>query len=178
VIGCPVAESSHRFRRLPFYPILLNGFDYPAIILIDIQDPIVDPQQFTAKRILSEDTMLDHKQFNCMQRSEMIFVATMILILAVALPAWSHGGKSHGGTGFSSLQAVQKATELFDRLIKMDKLEAAWETGLAKIDVSARQAAGKREYVVRFSRIQGDPGSVYFFFDQRGEYSGSNFTGQ
>ena len=24
----------------------------------------------------------------------------------------SHGGKSHGGTGFSSLQAVQKATKL------------------------------------------------------------------
>jgi hypothetical protein len=32
--------------------------------------------------------------------------------------------------------------------------------------------------VVRFSRIEGDPGSVYFFFDQQGEYSGSNFTGQ
>lgn len=108
----------------------------------------------------------------------MIAITAVMLILVSALPAWSHGGKSHGGTGFSSLQAVQKATKLYDRLIKMEKLEEAWETGLKTIDVSIRQADGKHEYVVRFSRVEGDPGSVYFYFDQQGEYSGSNFTGQ
>lgn len=108
----------------------------------------------------------------------MTTVLIAAMILAGSLPVLAHGGKSHGGTGFSSLQAVQKATELYDRLIKMEKLEEAWETGLTTIDVSTRQADGKREYVVRFSRVEGDPESVYFFFDQQGEYSGSNFTGQ
>jgi len=107
----------------------------------------------------------------------MITIATAILVFSVALPVWAHGGKSHGGSGFSSLQAVQKATELYDRLIKMEKLEEEWETGLKTIDISTRQTDGKREYVVRFSLIEGNPDSVYFYFDQKGEYSGSNFTG-
>ena len=107
-----------------------------------------------------------------------IALALSLLILIGTLPVWSHGGKSHGGTGFSPLQAVQKATELYDRLIKMEKLEEAWETGLTAINVSTRQAGDKPEYVVRFSRVEGNPESVYFFFDQQGEYSGSNFTGQ
>jgi hypothetical protein len=122
--------------------------------------------------------MVDCKQFTGMRWLAALALAVAMLISAGALPAWSHGGKSHGGTGFSSLQAVQKATELYDRLIKTEKLEEVWETGLTTIDVSTRQTSGKREYVVRFSRVEGDPGSVYFFFDQRGEYSGSNFTGQ
>jgi len=125
-----------------------------------------------------EDTMVEHKHSSGTQWTAMIAITVAMLILVSVLPAWSHGGKSHGGSGFSSLQAVQKATELYDRLIKTEKLEEAWETGLTTIDVSTRQADGKREYVVRFSRVEGDPGSVYFFFDQQGEYSGSNFTGQ
>ena len=114
-------------------------------------------------------------------KTKALAVTTILIaavILAGPLPVLAHGGKSHGGTGFSSLQAVQKATELYDRLIKMEKLEEAWETGLTAINVSTRQAADKQEYVVRFSRAGGDPQSVYFFFDQQGEYSGSNFTGQ
>lgn len=122
--------------------------------------------------------MVDHKHLFGTRWTAMIAITAAMLIIVSAPPVWSHGGKSHGGTGFSSLQAVQKATELYDRLIKTEKLEEAWETGLATIDVSTRQTNGKREYVVRFSRVEGDPGSVYFFFDQRGEYSGSNFTGQ
>ena len=108
----------------------------------------------------------------------MTTVLLAAMMLAGSLPVLAHGGKSHGGTGFSSLQAVQKATELYDRLIKMEKLEEAWETGLTAISVSTRQAGDKPEYVVRFSRVEGDPESVYFFFDQQGEYSGSNFTGK
>lgn len=105
-------------------------------------------------------------------------IMTAILIFAGAWPALSHGGKSHGETNFSSLQAVQKATALYDRLITAEKLPEDWETGLHSIKVSTRQSNGKDEYVVQFNRTQGDPGSVYFFFDPSGEYSGSNFTGK
>jgi len=118
---------------------------------------------------------------NDRHRIKIVGITTIVaitLIFAGAVTAFGHGGKSHGGTGFSSLQAVKKATELYDRLIRMEKLEEAWETGLTTINVSTRQAAGKPVYVVRFSRAEGDPESVYFFFDQHGEYSGSNFTGQ
>jgi hypothetical protein len=108
----------------------------------------------------------------------MIIIVGTALTLAGATPAWGHGGKTHGGSGFSSFQAIQKSTELYDRLIKMEKLGEEWETGLTAIDVSTREVSGAREYVVRFTRDEGDPESVYFFFDQKGEYAGSNFTGE
>lgn len=122
--------------------------------------------------------MLIYNTFTGMKVRAMTATVIVLLIFSGPLPAWSHGGKNHAGIGFSSLQAVQKATELYDRLIKMQKLDEAWETGLKTIDVSTRQTGGSREYVVRFSRVEGDPGSVYFFFNQHGEYAGSNFTGK
>lgn len=107
-----------------------------------------------------------------------VLAIAAVWIFANISPAFSHGGKSHGGTGFSSLQAVQKATELYERLIAMQKLTEQWETQLISINVSMRQIQGKSEYIVQFKRAEGDPDSVYFFFDQKGEYSGSNFTGR
>ena len=94
------------------------------------------------------------------------------------LPAFSHGGKTHGGEMFSAFQAVQKATQLYDRLIASGKLPEAWETELKSIHIDIRKSTDKREYVVQFQRAEGDPDSVYFFFDQEGEYAGSNFTGK
>ena len=114
-------------------------------------------------------------------RLNMTVIITAIATLWIAAtvsPALSHGGKSHGDNDFSSLQAVQKATELYDRLIAMGKLPDEWETGLASIHVSLRQSDGKEEYEVQFKRVDGDPESVYFFFDQKGAYIGSNFTGR
>ena len=122
--------------------------------------------------------MFTTNSFTSMKLRTMIAISAVMLILASALPAWGHGGKTHDGSGFSSFQAIQKATELYDRLIKMEKLEEEWETDLTAIDVSTRGASGAHEYVVRFTRSKGDPVSVYFFFDQKGEYAGSNFTGE
>lgn len=101
-----------------------------------------------------------------------------IWIVASISPAVGHGGKSHGDNDFSSLQAVRKAVELYDRLIAMGKLPDVWETGLASIHVSTRQSEEKDEYVIQFKRIEGEPQSVYFFLDQKGAYIGSNFTGR
>lgn len=94
------------------------------------------------------------------------------------LPAYSHGGKTHDGKMFSALQAAQKATQLYDRLIASGKLPEVWETELKAIHITIRKSTDKREYVVQFQRGQGDPDSVYFFFDQEGKYSGSNFSGK
>lgn len=108
----------------------------------------------------------------------LIATAAIGLMLSGAMPALAHGGKSHGETEFTSFQAVQKASKLYDRLIIAGKLDGAWETGLSSITVSTRQTDGKKEFVVKFMRSQGEPDSVYFFFDLKGEYSGSNFSGK
>jgi len=78
---------------------------------------------------------------------------------------------------FTALQAAKKGIVLYDRLVESGKLEESWETDLANIEVFSRQREKKMEYVVKFSRRKGNPLSVYIFFDEKGEYTGSNFTG-
>jgi len=110
------------------------------------------------------------------QAAIMIASSFAIWVLASTTPVFAHGGKPHS-EAFTALQAVQKATELYDRLIRAQKLPEEWETGLSSIHVSTRQAENKPEFVVQFKRIKDEPNSVYFFFNREGEYSGSNFTG-
>ncbi len=100
------------------------------------------------------------------------------LIISNPGVARSHGGKTHGDEPFSAFQAVQKAVQLYDRLISAGKLSEEWETDLTSIHVNARGSESDREYVVQFKRTGGDTDSVYFYFDRQGEYSGSNFTGK
>ena len=92
--------------------------------------------------------------------------------------ALAHGGKTHGEEPFSAFQAVQKAVQLYDRLIVAGKLAQSWETDLNTIQVTIRQTADDREYVVQFHRSAGEPPRVFFYFDRQGEYAGSNFTGE
>jgi hypothetical protein len=100
------------------------------------------------------------------------------LIISGPGGTYSHGGKTHAESPFSALEAVQKATQLYDRLIVSGKLPEAWETDLSSIHVSVRGTENSRETVVQFKRSGGDPDSVYFYFDPQGEYSGSNFSGE
>ncbi|CAB5139708.1 hypothetical protein D3OALGA1CA_3791 [Olavius algarvensis associated proteobacterium Delta 3] len=100
------------------------------------------------------------------------------LTFIVSSTAFGHGGKTHGGQTFTAFQALQKATQLYDRLITSGKLPEDWETNLHAIKIDVRNSAEKREVVVQFEKTQGSPTSVYFFFDEKGEYSGSNFTGK
>jgi len=104
-----------------------------------------------------------------------IFISLTFIVSSTAL---GHGGKTHSGQTFTAFQALQKATQLYDRLITSGKLPESWETKLHAIKISFRNSAEKREYVVQFERSEGDPTSVYLFFDEKGEYSGSNFTGK
>ena len=107
-----------------------------------------------------------------------LIVVVFLFSFSMVQPAHSHGGKTHGEEEFTALQAIQKATQLYDRLIASGKLPEVWETKLKTIAVSTRNTDNKHEYVVQFEITQGDPVRVYFFFDQDGAYSGSNFTGK
>ena len=91
---------------------------------------------------------------------------------------YAHGGKGHNPGAFTPLMALQKATELFDQLIFLNKLDDMWETRLIRIDVMLQKAMEKQEFVVSFRRNSAIPDVVYFFFDITGKYTGSNFTGK
>ena len=91
--------------------------------------------------------------------------------------AFSHGGK-HAPGEFTNLQALKKATELYDQLIGKGKLDQTWENKLSKVNVFKREKDNKSEIVVSFQRESGEPKTVYIFFNASGKYSGSNFSGE
>ena len=99
-----------------------------------------------------------------------------LAILFATAQVYGHGGKTHGSS-FTALQALQKATGLYGKLVASGKLTESWETDLKKVDIANRQKGDQREYVVSFERSAGDPTTVYIFFTADGKYSGSNFTG-
>ena len=102
------------------------------------------------------------------------FISISLALTAVA--AFGHGGKH--ADEFTHLRALQKATQLYDKLINNKKLDTSWETSLEKVTVSNRQKGEKKEIVVVFHREKGDPAAVYIFFNAAGKYIGSNFTGE
>jgi hypothetical protein len=110
-------------------------------------------------------------------------IATALVILLVLAGfmegniARAHGGKTHNAE-FTALQALQKATELYDKLVASGKLDETWETGLATVEVVSRGEKEELEYRVGFHRNSGDPLAVYIFLSAEGEYSGSNFNGK
>ena len=104
----------------------------------------------------------------------LILLAAILISVSVA---FSHGGK-HAPGEFTHLQALKKATELYDQLIGKGKLDQSWENTLSQVDVARRAKDDKNEFVVSFQRASGDPQTVYIFFDAGGEYAGSNFTGE
>ena len=111
-------------------------------------------------------------------RNYAIAVAFLFIVFFISVSlAFSHGGK-HAPGEFTHLQALKKATELYDQLIGKGKLDQSWENTLSKIDVSKRVKEDKDEIVVSFQRASGDPQTVYIFFNASGKYSGSNFTGE
>ena len=105
-----------------------------------------------------------------------IFMMTVFGIAIITVAAFGHGGKH--SEKFTHLQALQKATQLYDKLVNNGKLDQSWETALKKVTVSNRQKGDKKEIVVVFHRGEGDPPAVYIFFNAAGKYSGSNFTGE
>ena len=111
----------------------------------------------------------------------LLVLATVLLSAAGAIwadTAVAHGPGGHGDNAFTALQSAEKGMELYNRLIADGKIEESWETGFTTVEVSTRGSGDAMEYVVRFDRMEGDPQSVYIFFDMKGNYTGSNFTGE
>ena len=105
-------------------------------------------------------------------------LTVIFAVLIVAGPTFAHGGKGHANS-FTALRALQKATELYDKLIAEGKLFDSWEMDLEKVDISIRQKDGHKEYVVSFQRSGiGTSNTVHIFFTVDGKYAGSNFTGE
>jgi len=107
----------------------------------------------------------------------LIALAALLLTAAAASPVLAHGGKEHAATDFTAFKALEKAAGLYNRLLSSGKLDASWETGLEKVAIAAPAHGDGKEFVVTFSRSQGDPRTLYFFFTTEGKYAGSNFTG-
>ena len=106
-----------------------------------------------------------------------IVISAVVIFLAVAA-VQGHGGKNHGADDFTAFQALQKATELYDRLLSTGKLDQGWETNLVRAGIASRVKKERKEVVVSFHRSSGEPDTVYIFFTNEGEYAGSNFTGE
>ena len=124
-----------------------------------------------------EDVMTN----NAKKKISLLPVLLGLLFLLFSLnieTIYAHGGKGHGTAEFTQLMAVQKAAELFDQLISLNKLDETWETQLIRIEVGSQKAMEKPEFVVSFRRNSGILDVVYFFFDITGTYTGSNFTGK
>lgn len=121
--------------------------------------------------------MAEYPKLKNTLRYNMLPIILILIILLITSITFAHGPKGHSGGSFTALQAVQKGIALYDRLVTSGKLAESWETDLADVDVSTMQRGNDREFVVQFSRSKGEPKSVYIFFTEKGEYSGSNFTG-
>jgi hypothetical protein len=52
-----------------------------------------------------------------------LVTCALVFSLVSTAPLSAHGGKTHGGQSFTALQALQKATKLYDRLIVNGKLD-------------------------------------------------------
>jgi hypothetical protein len=102
----------------------------------------------------------------------------LILILTFWTISTVHGHGGKHADQFTRLQALQKATMMYNQLINNGKLDQDWETGLKNVTISNRKKDGEDEIVVSFERSEGDPRAVYIFFNAEGKYAGSNFTGE
>ena len=70
------------------------------------------------------------------------------------LSAHGHGGKTHSEETFTAFQAVQNATQLYDRLLAAGTLSEGWETGLKTIIISTRNTDNKSVYVIQFVTVK------------------------
>ena len=110
---------------------------------------------------------------------KIVIIAMVVgITLPPAIVSFAHGGKTHQDMAFTPLDALKKGTDLFDRLIASGKLDSSWETTLKEVRVETVARGDMTEYRTAFTRSSGGPGTVYFFLDADGNYTGSNFTGQ
>ena len=116
------------------------------------------------------------KSENTLKNESRLIVLIFVILLSASM-VLAHGPKGHSDIEFTALQAAKKGFELYERLVSSGKLKESWETDLTNIEVFLRPKGNNQEIVVKFSRSKGEPQAVYIFLNDKGEYSGSNFTG-
>ena len=80
--------------------------------------------------------------------NKLVIISIILISLLIStIPVFGHGGK-HAADEFTHLQALQKATEMYDRLIANGKLDQSWETKLIRVNVSNRMKAEKKEIIL------------------------------
>ena len=92
---------------------------------IETKDLFVLLDEIPGRIILMADNRVIKKQEI---RTVIIFMIFIFTIIIPAVAAFGHGGKH--SEAFTHLQALQKATQLYDKLINNGKLDPSWETGL------------------------------------------------
>ena len=107
-----------------------------------------------------------------------IIASVPIVFFLIAAFAVDHGPKGHSGGDFTALQDAKKGMQLYDQLVSSGKLEESWETKLTGIEITQTVKNNKKELVVKFSRSESEPKTVFIFFTEKGDYIGSNFTGK
>ena len=66
-------------------------------------------------------------------RMDRTLISSMTLLAVIITAALVHGHGGKHSDKFTQLQALQKATILYDQLIDKGKLDQSWETGLMLI---------------------------------------------
>ena len=122
--------------------------------------------------------MTNYQHIVTMPKKSIHALMVFLWIVVSASAVWGHGPEGHRNASFTAFEAAKKGLQLYDRLLESGKLAESWETGLTDIKVFTRDNNKKKEIVVQFVRTMGEPRSVYIFFSEKGEYSGSNFTGE
>ncbi len=105
------------------------------------------------------------------------FITLILLLILIASSTFAHGPKGHGSSEFSAFMAVKKGVEFYDRMVAEGKLVESWEIDLSNIEVFTQSNGNEEEFVVKFNRSKDEPKSVFIFFSHKGEYKGSNFSG-
>ncbi len=121
--------------------------------------------------------MRDFPKKNDLSVKSIGFITLISLLILTASLAFAHGLKGQGSSEFTAFMAVKKGVELYDRLVAEGKLVESWEIDLSNIEVFTQSNGNEEEFVVKFNRSKGEPKSVFIFFSQKGEYKGSNFSG-
>jgi hypothetical protein len=93
------------------------------------------------------------------ETKKLLQICLLILVLITSTTfAFGHGGKH--SDKFTQLQALQKATKLFDQLVTKGKLDQSWETGLENVAISKRKNKGNDEVVVSFHLRRWNTGAA------------------
>ena len=104
-----------------------------------------------------------------------ILIIFLIMQPSITSEVRAHGGKTHTGNEFSPLDVLKKGTSMFEALLKQKKIDMAWGIHLETVVISSEKTNKGEDFRVEFTRNTGEPKTLFLFFNESGDYTGSNF---